>query len=298
MVKNLTSPILCVILLVGASIACGTGSTVTEVPLEQPTPVPSEQPAQSPTAAPTDAPAEPAVGEEWARPADGVTMVYVPAGAFQMGSEEADPGARADEFPQHTVTLDGYWIDQTEVSNAHYELCVDDGVCKQSGHAETEEYAGPEYPVVTISWHDASAYCEWAGATLPTEAQWEYAARGPEGYIYPWGDQNPTPELCSFDNNVLGTSPVGSYPRGASWCGALDMAGNVAEWTADWYDEGYYAESPSANPTGPSTGEHKVLRGGSWGHDLMGVRAADRSYHLPPDHIYGIVGFRCAMREE
>jgi formylglycine-generating enzyme required for sulfatase activity len=227
-----------------------------------------------------------------------MVMVYVPGGTFQMGSNETDPVASPNESPQHAVTLDGYWIDQTEVSNAQYEICVGDGICQQSGHAQTEEYEGPDNPVVAVSWHNAVAYCEWAGATLPTEAEWEYAARGPEGYIYPWGDDAPTQELCSFDANNLGSSPTGSFPAGASWCGALDMAGNAAEWTADWYDEGYYAESPSDNPTGPSTGDHKVVRGGSWGHDQVGVRTTDRSYHIPPDHIYGVVGFRCAMREE
>lgn len=305
MKQNLAPLILSVILLLGATIACSLSPTLTEVPPEQPTQEPpTEWPTQAPTAVPTEEsmpkspPADASPGDTWTRPADGMVMVYVPGGTFQMGSDEDDPDASTSEFPQHAVSLEGYWIDQTEVSNAHYEHCVEDGVCRQSGYAETEDYAGPDHPVVAVSWHDAVTFCEWAGATLPTEAEWEYAARGPEGYVYPWGNESPTPELCNFDNTLLSTSPVGFYPAGESWCGALDMAGNVSEWVADWYGENYYAESPSRSPAGPETGDHKVLRGGSWGSDQIGIRGADRSYHLPPDHIYGIVGFRCAIRQK
>jgi len=227
-----------------------------------------------------------------------MVMVFVPGGTFQMGSEETDAAAHDDEFPQHAVTLDSFWIDQTEVTNAQYERCVEDDVCWPSGYAGVEDYRGSDYPVEAVTWHNGATYCEWAGARLPTEAEWEYAARGPEGHVYPWGDETPTRDLCNFDNNEGGTVPPGSYPAGASWCGALDMAGNVYEWVADWYDEGYYAGSPSQNPTGPATGEFVVLRGGSWGTDQAAVRAADRSYHLPPDHLYGGVGFRCVSRQE
>jgi formylglycine-generating enzyme required for sulfatase activity len=300
MIKDRIPLMIPVALLLGAAVACSFGQRLTEAPTEPPTQAPTEAPTASPTDEPVPGlpPADASLGDTWIRPADGMAMVYVPGGTFQMGSDEADPVADANEFPQHAVALDGYWVDQTEVSNAQYERCVDDGVCRQSGLAEDEDYAGPDHPVETVSWHDAMAFCEWAGGMLPTEAEWEYAARGPEGHIYPWGDDAPTPELCNFDNTIIGTTAVGSYQAGASWCGALDMAGNAYEWVADWYDAGYYAESPADNPTGPETGDHKVLRGGSWGSDEVGVRAADRSYHLPPDHIYGGVGFRCALRQE
>jgi serine/threonine-protein kinase len=227
-----------------------------------------------------------------------MVMVFVPGGTFQMGSAEGDLGASSPEFPQHAVTLDGFWIDGTEVTNAQYDRCVETGQCWPAGFAEDEERTGEDYPVETVSWYNAVTYCEWAGGRLPTEAEWEYAARGPDGHLYPWGDQAPTTDLCTFDNNVIGTTSVGAHPAGASWCGALDMAGNVAEWMADWYDESYYEGSPDQNPTGPAEGEFKVVRGGSWGSDEVGVRAADRSYHIPPDHIYGGVGFRCVTDQQ
>jgi serine/threonine-protein kinase len=278
-----------------ASSACNSGPTPTETPVIPPTQVPTEVPTAAPTdpSPPTGPPADALLGDTWTRPIDEMVMVYVPAGTFQMGSDEGDLGASSPEFPRHAVTLNGFWMDQTEVANAQYDRCVEDGSCRPSGFAEDEERTGDDYPVETVSWHDAATYCEWVGGRLPTEAEWEYSARGPDGRTYPWGDQAPTTELCSFANNVIGTTAVGSYPAGASWCGALDLAGNVAEWVADWYDEDYYGSSPAENPTGPAEGDFKVLRGGSWGSDQVGVRAADRSYHVPPDHIYGGVGFRC-----
>ena len=269
------------------------GSACTSIPA--PTEPPTEPPTEMPTEAPTAAPAGPSLGDTWTRPVDGMVMVYVPGGMFQMGSAETDSLASDPEFPQHAVTLDSFWIDSTEVTNGQYDLCVADGTCWPSGYQEDEERTGPEYPVETVSWDNAATYCEWAGGRLPTEAEWEYAARGPEGKIYPWGNEAPTTELCTFDNNVIGTTAAGSLPAGASWCGALDMAGNVAEWVADWYGENYYGGSPAQNPPGPETSDLKVTRGGSWGSDEVRVRAADRSYVLPPDHIYGGLGFRCVI---
>ncbi len=168
-----------------------------------------------------------------------------------MGSEEGDE----DEQPVHEVTLDAFWIDRTEVTNAQFAGCVADGACQppsETSSSTRDPYYGndefADYPVIYVSWNDASEFCEWAGGRLPTEAEWEYAARGPESFTYPWGNNGPSTSLLNFDTNVGDTSEVGSYPDGASWVGALDMAGNVWEWVNDWYDSGYYQNSPGENP--------------------------------------------------
>jgi formylglycine-generating enzyme required for sulfatase activity/tRNA A-37 threonylcarbamoyl transferase component Bud32 len=256
-----------------------------------PTRAPTEMPA--PTSRPTREPAGPPAGEfpagePWTRPADGMVMVYVPGGTFPMGSGSGD----SDEQPVHDVTLDAFWIDQTEVTNAQYVLCVADGDCEESGSADDARYNGDEYPVVSVSWHAAAAYCEWTGARLPTEAEWEYAVRGPEGHRYPWGDHDPTDGLTLYgDPSAQHTAPVGGFPDGASWCRALDMAGNVYEWVADWY--GDYPSGPQTNPTGPQTGEERVLRGGSFVVNADRLRGAARSPN-PPDTYFQGGGFRCA----
>ena len=153
-----------------------------------------------------------------------------------------------------------------------------------------------DYPVVNVTWYQADAFCTWIGARLPTEAEWENAARGMDGRIYPWGDQVPTQELANFAENVGDTTPVGSYLAGASPYGVMDMAGNVWEWMNDWYDSDYYSQSSSENPQGPATGEYRVLRGGSWyGYDYN-VRSALRNYR-GPDYWDSLVGFRCARSQ-
>ncbi|MCK4315122.1 MAG: SUMF1/EgtB/PvdO family nonheme iron enzyme [Anaerolineae bacterium] len=224
------------------------------------------------------------------RSADDMVMVYVPGGTFQMGSDESDSDAANHEFPQHPVTLDGFWIDQTEVTNAQYALCVADGGCDESSCASNDDYNGDDHPVVGVSWQNADAYCKWAGGRLPTEAEWEYTARGEEGYIYPWGNDAPTCERAQFGDCSGRAVPVGSLPDGASWCGALDMAGNVWEWTANWY--GDYPSGAQTNPTGPTDGNFKVLRGGGWSIDWGNVRAANRGSAAPLYRDPGI-GFRC-----
>lgn len=236
------------------------------------------------------------------RDADGMEMVYVPAGSFEMGSD-----AYSSELPVHTVTLDAYWIDRTEVTNGMYAHCVNAWSCQAPDRSESftrgnyyEATQYVDYPVIFVSWNEASDYCAWAGARLPTEAEWEFAARGTDGRTYPWGNGNPTCALANFypssNNNwcVGDTTAVGSYPDGASPYGALDMAGNVWEWVADWYADDYYSNSPASNPTGPSSGQYRMLRGSSWGHDEYYLRAANRDRPEPSGSPY-LLGFRCAL---
>jgi len=235
------------------------------------------------------------LGDSWIRPADEMTMVYVPAGSFLMGSAADDPEAEADEQPQHEVTLDGFWIDRTEVTAAQYALCVAAGDC-------TGGTGSGDYPVYYVNWNDAYGYCTWAGGRLPTEAEWEYAARGPQANRYPWGEEAPACELAQFSSCDGDTVPVGSLPAGRSWVGALDMAGNVWEWVRDWYNSDYYENSPATNPAGPSEGDYKVLRGGGWTGSSRYVRSADRiatrpgvRYIFQPEDRNVYFGFRCAL---
>ncbi len=231
--------------------------------------------------------------------ADRMVMVYVPAGEFLMGSKDTDPGASnyENEKPQHTVYLDAFWIDQTEVTNAMYAQCVKADVCLRPYPTESNThpfyYGNPQYdryPVIYVSWDDAQTYCSWAGKRLPTSAEWEKAARGTDGRLYTWGDQNPSPKRGNYSSND--TMPVGSFPRGASPYGALDMGGNVAEWVVDWYADDYYQYSPRDNPTGPATGDYKFVRGGAWNHSSTAMRTA-YAWGVPPDVWQDWIGFRC-----
>ncbi len=274
---------------------------------------PTSTPTQTPTATPT-----PGIGSTWARPADGMVMMYVPAGNFTMGDTADQALAECKKFnsgcqrswftneePPHIVSLDAYWIDKTEVTNAMYARCVQAGACKppsqyssrtHDSYYSDSQYA--DYPVIYVDWNDANTYCQWAGARLPTEAEWEKAARGTDGRMYPWGNSSPACSLANFSPNgssacVGDTKAVGSYPAGASPYGALDMAGNVWEWVADWYSDTYYASSPANNPSGPSSGQYRVLRGGSWSFSEYSVRSAYRS-RLEPDSRSYLIGFRCS----
>ncbi|MEW6401239.1 MAG: SUMF1/EgtB/PvdO family nonheme iron enzyme [Chloroflexota bacterium] len=226
---------------------------------------------------------------------DGMTLLYVPAGEFMMGSNSGD----SDEQPVHTVYLDAFWIDQTEVTNTLYALCVLADECDQPASRDSftrKPYFGinefDDYPVINVSWEDAKTYCLWVGRRLPTEAQWEKAARGTDGRTYPWGDESPNASMLNYNGSVGDTAEVGAYPDGASLYGAFDMAGNVWEWVADWYDSAYYQNSPSSNPLGPDSGLFRVLRGGSWYFDDINVRSADRYRDNPTTTNY--IGFRCA----
>jgi formylglycine-generating enzyme required for sulfatase activity len=235
---------------------------------------------------------------------DGMVMVYVQEGKFKMGKD--DPIA-PDQGPMHTVSLDSFWIDKTEVTNQKYEKCVDAGACeppaKSGSYSRDSYYGDPQYadsPVIYVDWFRAEAYCKWAGRRLPTEAEWEKAARGSDGRTFPWGEEidcnktNYSPEEgpCIGD-----TSESGSYPDGASLYGALDMGGNVWEWTADWYGSEYFSNSPSSNPTGSSSGEKRVLKGGSWDDTSKYISSAYRSSWDPSDDWIYSIGFRCAISD-
>jgi serine/threonine-protein kinase len=228
-----------------------------------------------------------------------MVMVYVPAGEFLMGSTGAGWRNDDDEQPQHTVYLDAFWIDRTEVTNNQYQKCVEAGACTAPEESKSRTYYGntifDEYPVLYVDWNQASAYCQWAGARLPTEAQWEKAARGTEGRSYPWGNSGPDDNKVNFNcSQCVGyTSQVGSYPDGASPYGALDMAGNASEWVADFYDRWYYTNSLASNPKGPDSGAFKVQRGGSWRDYAGDIRAADRGLS-DPSNTSDKIGIRCA----
>jgi formylglycine-generating enzyme required for sulfatase activity/tRNA A-37 threonylcarbamoyl transferase component Bud32 len=275
------------------SIATGSIETKTTTPTA--TTLPTPLPALSPT------PALPLVTlvSEW----DGMILVSIPEGEFWMGSTDSEREAVDDEKPQHLVHLDTYWIDQIEVNNGRYNLCVRAGACRppeQNGSRTRMAYFNSrgydEYPVIYVSWEDADTYCRWVKRRLPSEAEWEKAARGMNGFTYPWGDDLPNSRLANYNNQVGDTSPVGFYPDGASPYGVLDMAGNVAEWVEDWHDAYYYLQSPSLNPLGPGMGEFRVIRGGSWFNMAGAIRAAFRLWNYP-DIRSESIGFRCARSQ-
>lgn len=284
--------------------------------------------APSQIAAPTPLPADTAslvgLGSTKVSPKDNATMVYVPAGQFSMGSENG----LTDEQPVHTVQLDSFWLDRTEVTNDMYRKCVEAGKCETPNN--TLYYADPEFakhPVVYVSWTDAVAYCSYANRRLPTEAEWEKAATwNPatnEKLVYPWGNTYDCSKGNFDDETKLDaslmqdgskscdgydlTAPVGSFPQGASPYGALDMGGNVWEWVHDAFIEvdplkatiqNYYAISPLVNPMGvdPAITEYRSMRGGSWNWTFGYGRAAYRLW-FGKDDKYDAVGFRCAVSD-
>jgi formylglycine-generating enzyme required for sulfatase activity len=222
------------------------------------------------------------------------SMAVVPAGEFIMGSSMGE----ADEQPVHWVYVGTFFMDTYQVSVSQYASFLD----------ATSQEAPPDWsimnrsqhqkrPIANVDWPEAKAYCTWAGKRLPTEAEWEKAARGTDGRTYPWGNEHPTKFFANVSrdnwNNHSALTPVGTFEEGKSPYGIYDMAGNVWEWVNDWYDPDYYKTSPSKNPTGPSTGESKVIRGGSWGSGPDALRAANREIHSPSIRGLG-TGFRCA----
>jgi formylglycine-generating enzyme required for sulfatase activity len=239
------------------------------------------------------------IGSTQVSPKDGMTMVFVPAGNFLMGSPEGV--GREDEHPQHTVTLDAYWIDQTEVTNGKYAQCVADKACTlpsvNSSMTRDSYYGNPafdNFPVVYVHWSDAVDYCKWSGRRLPTEAEWEKAARGTEGHTYPWGNTPPDSSLANYKDIIGDTAEVGSYPAGASPYGALDMVGNVFEIVADHYDANYFSNSPLSNPKGPDSDGPYAVRSSSWSYGELDMAASRRNWVAPHDSFV-VSGFRCAL---
>jgi formylglycine-generating enzyme required for sulfatase activity len=261
-----------------------------------PTAIPTSFPSNTP--APTNTPTpEPSLGATRISPLDSMVIVYIPSGSFLMGTDNGAEVQRDEEKPQRTIYLDGYWIDQTLVTNGDYHRCMDAGKC--NGLVSTTKYYSifmnqsyTNHPVVYVTWFDAEKYCAWVGGSLPTEAQWEKAARGTDGRLYPWGNAFPDSKLANYDGILGMTSMVGSFPKGASPYGVMDMAGNVRQWIKDWYSDNYLRDAPDSNPTGPDTGTAHTLKGGSWNDPEIYLRSASRLSHVP-DSPGETRGFRC-----
>lgn len=263
-------------------------------------PIPSETTTiEVPTSTITPSP-KLGVGSTRIAPKDGMILLYVPAGEFIMGSNDDDQ----NDNPEHKVNLKSFWIDQTDVTNAMYAKCHDAGGCKQlpsstKSNTQAVYYGNPDFdsfPVIYVSWQAAKDYCKWADRRLPTEAEWEKAARGDDRRTYPWGNEPPNNDRLNFNHQVEDTTKVGEYPDGASPYGALDMAGNVWNWVADWYEFSYYSKSRTSNPPGPTTATEKVLRGGAWNYTPE-YATTTRRVQLDPSVTSYDIGFRCVSDE-
>ena len=290
------------IVLTGLVMMLILGACGGEVPASEPPPslpAPTEQPPtpEPPTAlpGPTIIPANlggATSGSEMAW-ADGSVLNFVPAGEFTMGSGLPDA-------PQKSVYLGDYWIYKTEVTNSMYAFCVTVGACAPPAQElGTPVYDNPiyaNYPVVGMSWDMAANYCSWIGGSLPTEAQWEKAARGSSGAQYPWGGAEPSCDLGNFAGCVGALTDVTKYQDGASPYGVLDMGGNVFEWVNDFYDENYYSNAPSENPTGPASGQFHVVRGSGF---ETGFEQASSAVRHPAGNAYHSrdLGFRCVIQQ-
>ncbi|MDT7042512.1 formylglycine-generating enzyme family protein [Candidatus Nitronereus thalassa] len=230
---------------------------------------------------------------------DDVSMVNIPAGNFIRGSSTGM--GRSDEMPREKIYIDAFSIDKFEVTNKRYLAFI-----AATGHKEPYNVYEEgslfkvtdihDLPVVQVTWHDAADYCQWVGKRLPTEAEWEKAARGTDGRMFPWGDEKPSSLHANYDRDWADKAtlkPVGSLPQGASPYGVHDMSGNAREWVQDWYDKDYYAQAPKRNPRGPDKSLLKVIRGGSWRSFDSDIRAAARGKGGFALKTHG-TGFRCA----
>lgn len=321
-----TQPIIQVVTIVESPTPQPTHTqTAVPTPTQTPTPTLTPTPTNTPTITPTPAPS--VLPDSFVRAQDNMPMILIPAGTFKMGSGDNDFPAAPDERPQHEVTLDTFYIDQYEISVAQYAALLNrlggylekcDGydcahprdivgyttylIEEDLGDGTVQYYAltgFADYPINHISWYGANFYCQAVGGRLPTEAEWEYAARGTDGRIYPWGNEPPNKEKAVYQSDTFNDLlPVDALPRGASPFGVYGMAGSMWEWVSDWYDENYYTESSAAgtvtNPIGPETGLTKSIRGGAWPNNNQKdrIRAANRS-QLDPTFFSSTVGFRC-----
>jgi formylglycine-generating enzyme required for sulfatase activity len=238
---------------------------------------------------------EPRPGEERVHPVDGSVLVYVPGGEYTLGSE----GISEEEKPVHRVRLSPFWIGKYPVTNEGYgRYLAANPQAPKPAHWEDSQFNQPQQPVVGVSWHEAQAYCRWAGLALPTEAQWEEAARGRDGRLYPWGNEKPTPARANFDGREGRTSPVDAHPAGAGPFGTLDQAGNVWEWCADGWDaKAYEGREGKLDPkVEPHSGDAVVVarRGGSWAAQARALAAAIRSRDWAWYRYQGS-GFRCVL---
>lgn len=294
-----------------AQIIPSSTSRFTYTPLPSVTSVPSTATSLPPTETPRPTPTL-GIGSTFISDDDGALLVYVPHGEFVVGSSWDDRLAMEDEHPQQIVYLSAFWIDATEVTNSQYQNCVIAGNCsppmKVSSATRTRYFNNAEYdeyPVIWVDWLQATSYCEWAGRRLPTDVEWEKAARGTDGRKYPWGDEPAnlllvTGEARANFASISGdTTRVGAYPSGASPYGAKDMSGNVAEWVADFYRSHYYqyVQWLTATLEAPSRfrgGQHGV-RNGSWNGSLINVRAAYRGFTAGNNYASHNLGFRCAL---
>ncbi|HEY5627023.1 MAG TPA: SUMF1/EgtB/PvdO family nonheme iron enzyme [Nitrospira sp.] len=241
---------------------------------------------------------------------DGAPMILIPAGAFTMGSNDGLPNER----PEHTVVLDAYYMDQYEVTAGRYQQFVESAQRNLPPTWDDEAAQTlSNLPAVGMTWKDAAGYCKWAGRRLPSEAEWEKAARGTDGRRYPWGHMQPFVDIANYNRGVWVSDAITLVPvnsglegmsvrhglkqGGKSPYGLFHMAGNAAEWVADWYDREYYLKSSDKNPTGPPQGEKRVLRGGSWA-DLPSALRVTARFSAEPDFEDRSIGFRCAMTPE
>ncbi len=233
-------------------------------------------------------------------------MVLVPGGAYEMGDLKSlsevnvldllnpDRHALGPENPAHKVFIDAFFIDIYEVSNESFAEYIKAKNRKAPAFWNNSDFNQPNQPVVGIPWKEAQAFCKWKNKRLPTEAEWEKAAKGQQPNDYPWGNSDPTPDKLNFDNHVGKTMPVDSYEAGKSGLGVYNLSGNVAEWVFDWHGPEYYLFSPEKNPQGPASGQYKVIRGGNWRNKKDDVKITFRN-GTTPKLKSKTVGFRCAM---